>query len=117
MNIYYTNPFFEKLPNEIQNHICSFLPPHPLKNMIKKCCCCDKVKECHNMKWNTFLCKYCVYYMGYAYMKGRDLECNCGNCFEIIYDYYFDKETEYGDNFYERIDEVINKIILDNTEN
>jgi hypothetical protein len=36
MNIYYTNPFYDKLPNEIQNHICSFLPPHPIKKIIQK---------------------------------------------------------------------------------
>jgi hypothetical protein len=30
MNIYYTNPQFIKLPNELQNHICSYLPPHPI---------------------------------------------------------------------------------------
>jgi hypothetical protein len=30
MNIYYTNPQFIKLPVELQNHICSYLPPHPI---------------------------------------------------------------------------------------
>jgi hypothetical protein len=30
MNIYYTNPQFIKLPIELQNHICSYLPPHPI---------------------------------------------------------------------------------------
>jgi hypothetical protein len=32
MNIYYTNPQFIKLPNELQNKICSYLPPHPITN-------------------------------------------------------------------------------------
>ena len=30
MNIHYTNPQFKNLPNELQNHICSYLPQHPL---------------------------------------------------------------------------------------
>jgi hypothetical protein len=30
MNIYYTFDNYNKLPNEIQNHIISFLPKHPL---------------------------------------------------------------------------------------
>jgi hypothetical protein len=36
MNVYYTNPFFDKLPNELKNHICSFLTTHPLKTIINE---------------------------------------------------------------------------------
>jgi hypothetical protein len=116
MNIYYTNPFFDKLPNEIQNHICSFLPPHPIKDMIKKCCCCSKVRECHNMKWNSFLCKSCVYYIGFGNMKGRRIECDCSNCFNTLSN-SFDENASgiYGDDFFERIGEVIDKIIIENS--
>lgn len=30
MNIYYANLQFIKLPTELQNHVCSYLPPHPI---------------------------------------------------------------------------------------
>jgi hypothetical protein len=36
MNIYYENPRFAKLPNELQNKICSYLPPHPIVKEIKE---------------------------------------------------------------------------------
>jgi hypothetical protein len=36
MNIYYENPQFIKLPVELQNHICSYLPPHPIIKEIKE---------------------------------------------------------------------------------
>jgi hypothetical protein len=69
------------------------------------------------MKWNSFLCKKCVYYIGFGNMKGRRLECNCSYCFDKIANSYDENEAEYGDNFYEKIDEIINKIIINNTEN
>ena len=36
MNIHYTNPQFKNLPNELQNHICSYLPKHPNINSYKE---------------------------------------------------------------------------------
>jgi hypothetical protein len=36
MNIYYANPQFIKLANELQNKICSYLPPHPIVKEIKR---------------------------------------------------------------------------------
>jgi len=35
MNIYYTEPSFIKLPNELQNNIFSFLPRHPIEKLLR----------------------------------------------------------------------------------
>jgi hypothetical protein len=38
MNIYYENPqFYDNLPDELKNHICSFLPLRPFIEELKKC--------------------------------------------------------------------------------
>lgn len=114
MNIYYLNPQFEKLPYELQNHICSFLPPHPIKNMITKCCFCDKVKDCHKMKWKSFLCKECVNAVGYCVLKGVEMKCNCNKCENILSNCYYGIDTKYDE--YESFEEIYNAIILDNSD-
>jgi hypothetical protein len=54
MNIYYTFDNYNKLPNEIQNHIISFLPQHHIINLINnfnlksRCIQCNKIKHKNN---------------------------------------------------------------------
>lgn len=76
MNIYYTNPYFTKLPYELKNHIYSYMPEHPVikcmseYNNIKICGKCKKYK-------NHFTNPY----IG-IYPDGNDV---CLLCAETIY--------------------------------
>jgi uncharacterized protein Usg len=35
MNVFYKNPDFARMPNEIQNYIFRFLPQHPIIKILK----------------------------------------------------------------------------------
>lgn len=52
MNIYYTYPQFNKLPNELKNHICSYLCKHPIVKEMK--IFLDNCKE-HNLPISILL--------------------------------------------------------------
>jgi hypothetical protein len=71
MNVYYTNPFYMLLPNEIQNLICSFLPKHPIVDN-NYCISCRKFYSCKMNSYQTrdlddsticrhWFCYYCLY--------------------------------------------------------
>jgi hypothetical protein len=106
MNVFYTFPRFAYLPIELQNIICSYLPPHPIKIIMD-----EVINEIigefiinieigydkadfinHFFKFYGALCHNCG-----NFNTGKLINCYCKGCYYLypnqLYNYY------YSDNY------------------